>query len=182
MAVGPESTMVGEMDRETQRWIDKNELSELVAVVASAVDRADRERIVSCYAEDSFDDHGAFKGTGRAFADYICDSDLFTFMHHLIGQSVFEVHADGQQAWGETYFTFQGGVGTMVVKGCGRYVDHFAKVDGSWKLKYRRVVPDQSPAGDDPSAYWSASRDGHDPSYDHRTGPDELPSDSKHEV
>ena len=109
------------MDRDTQPWIDKSELSELVSVVASVVDRADRARIVSGHAEDLYDDHGAFKGTGRAFADYICDSGLFTFMHHLIGQSVFDVHADGQQAWGETYFTFEGGVGTLVVKGCGRY-------------------------------------------------------------
>jgi hypothetical protein len=103
-------------------------------------------------------------------------------MHHLIGQSVFELHADGQHAWGETYFTFQGGVGTTVVKGCGRYVDYFVKVDGCWKLKYRRVVPDQSPAGDDPGAYWPSSRDGQDPSYDHRTGPDEAGSDTLPEV
>jgi len=166
-----------EIDADTQGWIDKCELAELVAVLASAVDRADRARIVSCYAEDSSDDHGGFKGSGRAFADYICDSGLFTFMHHLIGQSVFDVHADGLQAWGETYFTFQGGVGSMVVTGCGRYVDYFIKVDGRWQLKYRRVVPDLSPAGDDPSSYWPASRDASDPSYDRRTGPDEETPD-----
>ncbi len=167
------------MDNQIQRWMDKNELSELVSMVASAVDRADRERIVSCYAEDSFDDHGSFKGTGREFADYICGSRLFSFMHHLIGQSVFELHDDGRQAWGETYWTFQGGVGSVVVNGCGRYIDYFVKENGSWKLKYRRVVPDQSPAGDDPTAYWTASRDGQDPSYDHRTGPDVAAPDGQ---
>jgi SnoaL-like domain len=176
--------MAGEMDvnADTQRWVDKNELAELVAVLASAVDRADRERIVSCYAEDSTDDHGSFKGSGRAFADYICDSDLFTFMHHLIGQSVFDVTAGGLEAWGETYFAFQGGVGANVVRGCGRYVDYFVKVDGRWKVKYRRVVPDLSPPGDDPGAYWPASRDRADPSYDRRTGPDDQASDSRAEV
>jgi hypothetical protein len=174
--------MTGGMDETTQRWVDRCELAELVAVLASAVDRADPERIVACYDEDSFDDHGAFKGSGRAFAEYICDSGLFTFMHHLIGQSVFEVHDDGLQAWGETYFSFQGGVGTFVVNGCGRYVDHFVKVDGDWKVKYRRVVPDLSPTGDDPSAYWAASRDRSDPSYDRRTAPEAEASDSRSEV
>jgi hypothetical protein len=161
------------MEANVQRWIDKSQLSELVSELASAVDRADRERIALCYSEDSQDDHGAFKGTGRAFADYICDSGFFTFMHHLIGQSLFELDADGRQAWGETYFTFQGGVGSSVVRGCGRYVDYFVKIDDAWKLKYRRVVPDLSPAGDDPSLYWLASRNDRDPSYDRHTGPAE---------
>jgi hypothetical protein len=168
--------MAGDTHSDTTRWTDKLELSELVAVLASAVDRADRERIASCYAEDSFDDHGSFKGSGCAFADFICDAGFMTFMHHLIGQSVFEVDAAGQQAWGETYFTFQGGVGPTVVTGCGRYADYFVKADGAWKLKYRRVVPDLSPAGDDPANYWQASRDRDDPSYDRRTGPDAPPA------
>ena len=53
-------------------WMDKIELAELVAKLSSAVDRADPERIVACYAEDSYDDHGVFKGSGRQFADFIC--------------------------------------------------------------------------------------------------------------
>jgi hypothetical protein len=164
---------------DTAHWIDKLELSQLVSVLASAVDRADRERIVSCYTEDSFDDHGSFKGSGRAFADFICESGVMTFMHHLIGQSVFDVDTTGQQAWGETYFTFHGGVGTIVVTGCGRYVDYFVKIEGAWKVKYRRVVPDQSPAGDDPGNYWQASRDHDDPSYDRRTGPEDPPPSAR---
>ena len=79
---------------------------------------------------------------------------------------------------GETFFVFHGAVGTSGVAGCGRYVDYFRKVDGSWKLVYRRVVPDVVPVGDDGRAYWQASRDRGDPSYDRRRGPDEggLPS------
>ena len=170
--------MTDGMQPVTERWIDKNQLCELVAVVASAVDRADRDRIVACYAEDSFDDHGVFKGSGRAFADFICDSGLFTFMHHLIGHSIFDVGVGGHHAWGETSFIFHGGVGPTVLSGCGRYIDYFVKIDGHWKLKYRRVVPDQVPAGDDTGSYWSASRDRHDPSYDRRTGPDATAPDS----
>lgn len=156
-----------------QGWLDKLELGELVAVLSSAVDRGDRERIAACYAEESYDDHGSFKGSGSAFAEFVCGPGAMTRMHHLLGQSVFDV--DGDEAWGETFFVFHGAAGTFAVSGCGRYVDHFRKADGSWKLVYRRVVPDESPAGDDPTAYWVASRNRSDPSFDRLRWPPDVP-------
>ena len=149
--------------------IDKQELAELLAVLSSAVDRADRDRIASCYTEDSFDDHGSFKGTGQQFADFVCSPGPMSSMHHLIGQSVFEV--DGDEAWGETFYVFHGTVGTAPVTGHGRYVDYFRRVRGTWKLAFRRVVPDAVPEGDDAHAYWQPSRDRADPSYDHQRSP-----------
>ena len=59
--------------------------AELVAELASAVDRGDRERIASCYTEDSLDDHGVFKGTGAEFAEFVCGPGFLTTMHHLLG-------------------------------------------------------------------------------------------------
>jgi hypothetical protein len=153
-------------------WLDKLELAELVAVLSSAVDRGDRERIVSCYADESFDDHGAFKGSGRAFAEFVCRPGSLTRMHHLLGQSVFDVQ--GEEAWGETFFVFHGAAGTTALSGCGRYADYFRKIDDTWKLVYRRVVPDESPVGDDPTAYWQARRDRRDPIYDRRRWPEDA--------
>jgi hypothetical protein len=149
-------------------WADKCELAELVAVLASAMDRGDRERIAGCYADESYDDHGSFKGSGREFADFMCDQDALQTLHHLLGQSVFQV--DGEEAWGETFWVFHGRAGSHEVSGYGRYVDFFRRVDGAWKVVYRRVVPDKTP-GDDPTAYWQATRDGSDPSYDRRRSP-----------
>ncbi len=81
-----------------QKWLDKLALTELLAVLSAAVDRGDREAIIGCYAEESYDDHGAFKGSGREFAEMICapagPGDQMT-MHHLLGQSVFDVEGDG---------------------------------------------------------------------------------------
>jgi hypothetical protein len=151
--------------------VDKQELTELLAVLSSAVDRADRDRIASCYTEDSFDDHGTFKGTGRQFADMVCGPGPMRSMHHLLGQSVFEV--DGDDAWGETFYVFHGTAGPALVTGHGRYVDYFRRVDGTWKLAYRRVVPDAVPAGDDADTYWRPTRDRDDPSYDRRRSPGE---------
>lgn len=153
---------------EVRHWIDKQELAELLAVLSSAVDRADPGRIASCYAEDSFDDHGTFKGTGQQFAEFVCRPGPMSTMHHLLGQSIFEI--DGDEAWGETFYVFHGTVGPGGVEGHGRYVDYFRRIRGSWKLAYRRVVPDAVPAGDDLGAYQHASRDLNDPSYDRQRG------------
>ena len=146
---------------------DKLALAELVAILSSAVDRGDRERIASCYTEDSWDDHGTFKGTGREFADFVSRPGPMRTMHHLIGQSIFDV--EGDEAWGETFYVFHGTAGTegtVRVSGHGRYVDYFRRVEGNWKLSYRRVVPDAVPAGDDEGAYWRPTRGPDDPSYD----------------
>jgi hypothetical protein len=166
--------MSNEPTDDVQAWNAKLELAQLVAVLSSAVDRADRARIVSCYTEDSYDDHGVFKGTGAEFAELICRSGSMRSMHHLLGQSVFDVQGD--EAWGETFYSFRGVAGTAPVSGYGRYVDYFRRVDGEWKLAYRRVVPESVPAGDDPDAYWRPSRDREDPSYDRGRRPTKRPS------
>jgi ketosteroid isomerase-like protein len=165
-----EGVMNNPASADVQLWMDKNELAQLVATVSSAVDRADRERIAACYAEDSYDDHGIFKGSGQDFADFVCRSGSMSTMHHLLGQSVFDVHGD--EAWGETFYVFHGVAGEAPVSAYGRYVDYFRRVDGEWKLAYRRVVPDAVPEGDDPGAYWRSSRDRSDPSYDRGREPD----------
>jgi hypothetical protein len=156
-----------------QHWTDKLALAELVAVLSSAVDRADRERIASCYAEDSYDDHGTFKGSGKEFADFVCRPGPMSTMHHLLGQSVFDVRGD--EAWGETFYIFHGAAGAAQVSGYGRYVDYFRRAGGTWKLVYRRVVPDAVPAGDDPAAYTQSHRERSDASYDRRRSPDDRP-------
>jgi hypothetical protein len=152
-----------------ERWDDKLELTELVAILSSAVDRADVEKIASCYAKDSYDDHGTFKGTGREFAEFVSAPGPLGTMHHLLGQSVFDV--DGEEAWGETFYVFNGTAGSTRVSGHGRYADYFRRIDGSWKLVYRRVLPDAVPAGDDPAAYWQPHRGRDDPSHDRKRGP-----------
>jgi hypothetical protein len=46
------------MSDHLQARLDKLALTELVAVLSAAVDRGDREAIIGCYAEESYDDHG----------------------------------------------------------------------------------------------------------------------------
>jgi hypothetical protein len=165
-----EEAMSDPVDAAARLWMDKCELAELLAVLSSAVDRADRERIAGCYVPDSYDDHGTFKGTGHEFADFITDSGAMSSMHHLLGQSVFDIR--GNEAWGETFYLFHGVAGSERLSAHGRYVDYFRRVDGRWRLAYRRVVPDVAPLGDDAGAYWQPRRDNGDPSYDRTRAPD----------
>jgi ketosteroid isomerase-like protein len=153
--------------RAIQTLLDKQALAELLAVLSSAVDRGDHDRIVACYAEESFDDHGTFKGSGREFADLICtslNSVQGLVNHHLLGQSVFDL--DGDEAYGETFFVFHAAFEGTSQSSFGRYIDYFRRIDSRWKIVYRRVVPDHALALDDISNYWRSSRDDHDPSYD----------------
>ena len=113
-----------------QEWLDKLALAELLAVLSAAVDRADLEAIIDCYAEKSYDDHGAFKGSGRGFAEMICasaGSGRLTAMHHLLGQSVFDVQGD--DAWGETFFIMHAVAGGRTMASYGRYIDYFQRID-----------------------------------------------------
>ena len=157
---------------EIRAWIDKSALTELVAKLSAAIDRADREAIIDCYAPQSYDDHGTFKGSGPEFAEMICApagrAGQLT-MHHLRGQSVFDV--EGDEAWGETFFVMHALIGGQVTAGYGRYIDYFQRLGGGWKVAYRRVVPDVTIPGDDPGRYWQPKRDSTDPRYDRLTAP-----------
>jgi ketosteroid isomerase-like protein len=128
---------------EVTAWADKSALTELLARLAAAADRADRAAIADCYTKDSYDDHGAFKGSGAEFAEMICAADgraAQLTMHHLLGQSVFDV--DGDEAWGETFFVMHALIGGTVTASYGRYIDYFRRTGDGWKVSYRRVVPD----------------------------------------
>jgi SnoaL-like domain len=159
-------------DPQLQAWVDKCALTEVMSKLSAAVDRADKDAIIDCYTADSYDDHGVFKGSGPEFAEMICAPAGRAgqlAMHHLLGQSVFDV--EGDQAWGETFFVMHALIGSDIAIGYGRYIDYFRRIGNSWKIAYRRVVPDVTIPGDDVSQYWRPSRDATDPRYDRLTAP-----------
>jgi SnoaL-like domain len=155
-----------------QTWLDKLALTELVVILSAAVDRGDRDTIIDCYAPESYDDHGAFKGSCPEFAEMICAPKPLgrqMTMHHFLGQSVFDV--EGDEAWGETFFVMHAVIEGQTTCGFGRYVDYFQRIEAAWKLVYRRVVPDATIPGDDLSTYWRSQRDRADPRHDRLTAP-----------
>ncbi|WP_067673063.1 nuclear transport factor 2 family protein [Nocardia miyunensis] len=158
---------------------DKLELTELVARIARAVDRKDREGILACYAEKSFDDHGRFRGGRDEFAEFIVNNPGFTtaspFLYHLMGQSTFDV--EGDEAYGETYFAYwMQTTPDTLYQSIGRYADYFQRIDGRWQLVYRRVVIDWDgtvPATNAvPGGHFRGTRDKSDPTYTRLTWPE----------
>lgn len=160
---------------------DRLELSDLLARLSRAIDRGDRDAIVDCYAEESYDDHGAgFKGSGREFADYICGgsptSGQAAFLLHCLGQQLFEI--EGDEAFGETaYMMDLKNADGELVHACGRYLDYFQRIGGRWVITYRRVVPEwtgrvqatEFPKSDNE---FRSARDKSDPVYERKRWPD----------
>ena len=82
-----ESEMSGRTNlesQETQRLLeaaDKQEIRDVLMRYGRGVDRLDEDLLRSCYHDDSFDDHGHWKGNGQDFAAFIVES-LRERSHH----------------------------------------------------------------------------------------------------
>lgn len=161
---------------------DRLELRDLIARLCRAIDRADRDGIIASYAEESYDDHGAgFRGNGRDFADYMVDgpgSGGAKFQLHILGQSVFDV--DGDEAFGETAYIMVAQLPTGdLAQAIGRYLDYCQRIDGGWKIKYRRVVSDyvgtvNSTEFPGAEGLLTSARDKSDPVYQQMRWPDNV--------
>jgi hypothetical protein len=110
------------------------------------VDRCDRALTLSAYHPDAFDDHGSFRGSPRAFADWAIKLHLehFVWTTHTVTNEYVEI--DGQQASAETYFQVimrlrrDGRLYDQI--GGGRYLDRFECRQGHWKIARRLVLLD----------------------------------------
>jgi hypothetical protein len=138
-----------QMNPVLQEVIDHHEIRKVMSVYCHGCDRGDEARMASVYLEQSWDDHGNYKGPGRQFASYVMklqDSDA-TAYSHLLGQSQIRVNRD--QAGAETYFIAcarnQDAAGRPVVNFIGgRYVDTLERCEGEWKISKRICVRDWS--------------------------------------
>jgi hypothetical protein len=123
---------------------------QVLARYCRGVDRLDPALVESAYWEDSFDDHGPFKGTGAEIAAQAIHllRETFDSHTHLIGQSLIDVRGD--RAAVETSFVAysahkggqrRGGPHVVTMIG-GRYSDLFAKRAGEWRILRREVLYD----------------------------------------
>ena len=125
------------MDPRLQRLIDRQDILDVLHQYAHAADRADEPRLVDVYHPESWDNHGSYKGDGRAFAKRVCEnSGERETMSHLMGQS--QITVDGDSAGAETYFnaTIQRLVDDVhyIDMMGGRYVDRLERRDGQWRI------------------------------------------------
>ena len=101
------STTAQPLDR-LQELLDRQDILDCVHRYCRAVDRFDRELLLSVYHPDAIDDHGLFVGGREAFADWAFGyhSLYQNATHHIVTNHTCEL--DGDVAHAETYWMFSG--------------------------------------------------------------------------
>jgi hypothetical protein len=181
------------------RIADRLDIQDSMARYARGVDRRDWDQVRAAYHPDAHDDHGEYKGGVDGFIEWVAKrhANVAQSMHFL-GNCLIEF-AEDDKALVETYYIAMqrleedaGSALTLLVEGggdtpagavdvdiLGRYIDHFERRDGAWKVA-RRVVAFESirthPVSSGPlNPKWGlARRDDQDPVYQMRAtlGPD----------
>jgi len=121
------------------------EIQQVLYRYCRGVDRRDPALIASVYHDDAVDQHGAWEGLGRPFAEHLVpkmDQAAPVGQHHVTN-ALIEVR--GGAADVESYFIAlhpeaEGGHALV----CGRYLDLFERRAGVWRIARRRVVIDLS--------------------------------------
>jgi ketosteroid isomerase-like protein len=120
---------------------DRQEILDCIHRYCRAVDRFDRELLLSVYHPDAIDDHGWFVGGPKEFADwaFAYHAQYQHCTHHIVTNHTCELNGD--VAHTETYWMFSGinkeGPPTLHF---GRYVDRFERRNGKWAIAARACL------------------------------------------
>lgn len=129
---------------------DHIEIQQVLYRYCRAVDRGDEALLCSVYHPGATDRHGAFQGTGEAFAAMLVpsmDRAPRVGQHHITN---ILIDLNGDAADVESYFLALHPLGDTStgeashVPVTGRYLDRFERRDGVWKISERTVVLDWS--------------------------------------
>lgn len=127
-----------------QELYDRQKIHEVVTNYCRAVDRMDRDLLLSCYHPDAIDDHGFFVGGPEAFwqwAGHYHGNAQASHQHIITNHSC---ELTGDTAHTETYWMFA----AMDAKdfslsiGGGRYLDRMERRSGQWRIAARKCVAD----------------------------------------
>jgi len=165
-----------EIHDQLQRLLDECAIERVLVRYARGVDRCDEALLASAYHADSIDEHGPFRGSGAEFAAWVVGvlDSAFEATSHRISNPTIEL--DGDEARVESYVVAYHKTrptaqpARLVVVGA-RYLDHFSRRAGEWKISRRVVVVDWSQVSaierEFPSdGYVPGGRAPADPSYD----------------
>ena len=139
------------MDEEFRQAVqvlrDRQAIHDCLMTYSHAIDRLDRELLISVYHEDAIDDHGVFVGTREAFADWAIAMHRRTHLSHQHCQFNSTCDLQGDVAHAETYYMFVGmnQRGAPLGMSGGRYIDRLEKRDGRWAIAARICVRDWAP-------------------------------------
>lgn len=133
------------LETKLRELIDRQEIWDVLLRYSRGLDRMDRELIRSCYWDDAVDDHHIFVGKPDDFIDWSFEYSRDYNVHHHHGLSNHRCELAGDSAHSETYYTFIG-VNHQAphMLSMGRYVDHFQKRGGEWRIANRVCVIEHS--------------------------------------
>jgi hypothetical protein len=148
-----------DLERAVIELQDRQAIHDCLMTYSRAVDRLDRELLLSVYHEDAIDDHGVFVGSPEEFADWAIAMHTATHLshQHCIFNSTCDL--DGDVAHTETYYMFVGlnRQGAPFAMSGGRYLDRLEKRNGRWAIALRICVRDWAPLTETPDTLDQAS-------------------------
>jgi len=130
-------------DPRLQRLLDERELRALSATYMRGLDRSDGELVRTVFADDATTHYGTFRGGPDEMATMAMTAlSAYRATQHFLGQ--INLAIDGDDATGEVYFQAfhqhaTEGFDRFI---CGRYIDRYRRVDGSWRMTHRTEVVD----------------------------------------
>lgn len=127
--------------------LDRQAIHDCLMTYSRAIDRLDRDMLLSVYHSDAVDDHGAFVGSAKAFADWAIAMHRRMHLSHQHCQFNSTCDLDGDVAHTETYYMFVGlnQRGKPFVMSGGRYIDRLEKREGRWAIAVRLCIRDWAP-------------------------------------
>lgn len=132
------------LETRLREMLDRQVIWQVMLRYARGLDRMDREMARSCYFDDAIEDHGRFVGWPEDFLDY---TDRIAQMYRSTQHSLTNHFCDlqGDEAFCETYYIFIGVAETPPhLLSSGRYIDHFQRRDGEWRIANRVTVVESS--------------------------------------
>lgn len=134
--------MDADLETQLRDLLDRDAILQVIHRMARGLDRVDNDLVLSCYWPEAIDDHTQYVGRPEGFVAY-ADRMTLSFASCQHGLMTHNCELDGDSAHCETYYTF---IATAAepphFMASGRYVDHFQKRDGEWRILKRFTVVD----------------------------------------
>jgi hypothetical protein len=134
------------MNDRVQALLDKQSIYEVLVTYCRGVDRCDEDLIRSAFHDDSYDDHGYWKGSGHELARFLADRlrKANSATTHSLTNVLIEVDGDLARSEAHVHATLiRAGSDPVLADVVGaRYLDRFSRRAGTWRIEHRTVVLD----------------------------------------
>jgi SnoaL-like domain len=128
------------LEKKLREMVDRHEIWQVLLRYGRGLDRFDVALARSCYFDDAIEDHDAFVGTPDDFIEWANrTARLYVTTHHGLMNHSCELKGD--DAYCETYYFFTGvSAAPPHFMSIGRYIDHFQRRGGEWRIANRVTV------------------------------------------